>query len=261
MNKVFVNLLICNMLMAASYEDFVDFVKTKAPSFHDEELWRMFYDTFLEGLTPSESPFLYAIGGGPASGKTTLRNQCHFSNVHLHDMDEIVVRLPEYKRDCVLLGLEAAFDKWFPTAREIADTMAEFALANRYSILYDRTCAAERSYYDILRASQLGYRVSLIGLCLDLQKALDRARRRAVDGGRALSEPLIREWHARFSAIWPYYLRFVQDVSLYDTGGPTPRLIYSSELGVQDPILYQQFLDDGAPFEAHYNHHLKQHIP
>lgn len=257
LSKLILLFFVSSSLIAATYEDFIQFVEKEVPTFRDESVWKELYDTFLKGLCSENKPFLFAIGGGPASGKTTFRRQCtHFSNMHIHDMDEVVIRLAEYKKDCAQLGPRAAFQNWFVKAREIADAMVQFALANRYSILYDRTCAAERTYFDLLQASKLGYRVSLIGLSLDVPTALKRAAKREQEEGRCLTESLIKEWHARFSAIWPYYLAFVKEISLYDTSKELPKLIYSSTSGVQDPVLYENFLKRGELFKDHYHKHL-----
>lgn len=195
----------------------------------------------------NQSPTIIAIGGGPASGKTTLRCklQAELPHYFLHDMDEELVKLPEYQKDLIELGAKQAFQNWWPLARERSEESVREAIASRQSILYDRTCGAESSYKDLLRAKNEGYFIRLTGLTVDRQLASERARIREATTGRAMTEEIIDEYRARFSALWPLYLTFVDEAFLYDTTQNPPLLIYSSKDGVLHPDLYQRFLNEG----------------
>lgn len=234
---------------AASYDNFLLFAKTQ-PKQVDETILKDLYATFLQDLTPQEKPFLLAIGGGPGSGKTTFRKQLQdIKNLHLHDMDEVMVRLPGWKKDLALLGPKKAFENWWPTAREISELLVRFAIESRYSILYDRSCGAEGSYLDILRAKQRGYRISFTGLYVDKEIVLKRTMKREKEEGRGMTEAIVNEYRSRFSALWPYYLLLADEIALFDTEKETPKLIFSSASGVQDAQLYQAFLEEGKAFK------------
>ena len=202
---------------------------------------------FFKDLVPEENPTLLAIGGGPCSGKTTWRRkmQAELTNYFLHDMDEVMVRLPGYKEDFRTLGGKAAFEKWWPFARELSEEWVHLALKSRYCILYDRTCGAESSYQDLFQAKSKGYTVRLVGLTVDRSVAIERAMAREQAEGRAITEEIIDEYRYRFSALWPKYLAFVDEASLYDTTHDPSKLIFSSEDGCVDPILYEKFLAEG----------------
>jgi predicted ABC-type ATPase len=202
---------------------------------------------FFENLTPEEHPLLIAIGGGPCSGKTTWRRkmQSGLKNYFLHDMDEVMVRLTGYKEDFRMLEGKAAFEKWWPFARELSEEWVRLAIKSRYSMLYDRTCGAESSYQDLLQAKSAGYTIRFIGLTVDRSVAIERARTREQSEGRVITEEIIDEYRSRFSDLWPKYLAFVDEAFLYDTTENPPKLIFSSRGGCVDPILYEKFLAEG----------------
>jgi predicted ABC-type ATPase len=235
----------------------VRFSEERGHQEHEEAL-KVLYENFLDSLSPVEQPLLIAIGGSPGAGKTTFRKAClKTENVHLHDMDEVMVRLPGYQEDLKVMGAKQAFEKWWPTAREMAQTLVLYAIQSKYSIIYDRTCGAEGSYFDLLHAKSLGYHIRLIGLYVDKDVAKGRTLKREQEEGRCITEAILNEYRARFSALWPYYLALIDEVSLYQTNEETPALIFSSKEGVQDLQTYQLFLEEGEPFQSY----LLQRIP
>ncbi len=64
------------------------------------------------------------------------------------------------------------------------------------------------------------------------------------------------ESRSRFSALWPYYLQFVDEAILYQTDLGTPRLLFSSKDGVQDDHGYQMFLEEGESFKIFFHKQL-----
>lgn len=209
-------------------------------------IWRIW--VLASAMIFGEQPVIIAIGGGPASGKTTLRNQLVRDDYVIHDIDVVLLRLPGYQQDLASLGPKGAFENWWRVARELADSEAQQAIAERRSILYDRTCGSEGSYLDLRRAKEEGYFIRMIGLRVDRTVAYERARVREQVTGRAVTEAIIDEYSRRFSAFWPRYLEFVDEAFLYDTTQNPPLLIYSSEKGVLDEGRYQAFLEEGIPF-------------
>lgn len=239
---------------ASTYKHFSEFVKKEHASLYCEALFTDLYDYFLKDLTPEETPFLLAIGGGPGSGKTTLRKQLqgNFKNIHIHDMDEVMVRLPGWQKDLELFGPKIAFENWWPKAREISEILVRFALESRYSILYDRSCGSEGSYFDLLSAKQKGYRITLIGLYVKKENAWERIMKREREEGRGMTQAIVEEYRARFSALWPYYLCLSDPFILYDSNETDLREIYSSNNEVQDLELYQKFLSEGESFKTFF---------
>ena len=246
------SLWIGSCALEASYGDFLQFAKDN--KMDNEPLLNTLYQEFLHPLTPVENPMLIAIGGGPGAGKTTFRKQfMKTENVHLHDMDEVMIRLPGYQEDLAVIGAKKAFEKWWPTARQFAQILVQYAIQSKYSIIYDRTCGAEGSYDDLLKAKKQGYRIHLIGLYVDKDIAKERVLRREREEGRFMTEEILMEYRSRFSALWPYYLNVVHEASLYQTDLEKPVLIFSSKDGVLDEKIYQAFLQEGEPFHDFFS--------
>ncbi len=72
--------------------------------------------------------------------ETTLYSQ--MENVYLHDVHELLIRLSGYQKDLALVEPKLAFEKWWPTAREISEKLVQYAIESKYSIIYDHTCGA-----------------------------------------------------------------------------------------------------------------------
>ena len=232
----------------ADRSDFLTFVKPVDD--RSKEIYQKFYRLFLDGLTSQKKPCVIVFAGGPGSGKTTHRRsaQLKLEKAHVHDMDEILIRLPEYQKDLQSEGPKVAFEKWWPLAREIADALVQYAIRLNYFILYDRTCGAEGSYFDLLKAKNSGYRVLMNGYSVDASVALERIAQREEGLGRTVTKEMVLEYRARFSALWPHYLSFVDEAHLYDTSGSHPKELFSLEKGVKDPFLYQAFLEEGKAY-------------
>lgn len=71
-----------------------------------------------------------------------------------------------------------------------------------------------------------------------------------------MTEAILNEYRARFSALWPYYLDLVDEAILYQTDKETPVLIFSSKEGIQDEQAYQLFLEEGEPFQDFFSQKL-----
>ncbi len=152
-------------------------------------MYKEIYSTFFDKITPQENPFVKVIAGSPGSGKTTKRREIHaqLTNVYLHDMDEVLIRLSGYQRDLEKYGNKKAFEKWMPIARDIADWLVQHAFQEKYSVLYDRTCGADGTYRDLLRAKESGYHIHMTGFCIDPNIAYDRILAREKEAGRTVS--------------------------------------------------------------------------
>jgi predicted ABC-type ATPase len=242
--------LLWNIFMHASYEDFLRFADAEQANDH---ILKILYEEFFAHLSPSRQPELIAIGGSPGSGKTAFRKAfIKLDNAHLHDMVEVMVLLPGYQDDLKKIGATKTFEKWWPTARELAQILFQYAIESRYSIIYDRTCGSEGSYEDLLLVRERGYLIHLIGLYVDKDIARERILKREREEGRAMTEEICVEYRSRFSALWPYYLKLVDDATLYETNYEKPSLVYSSRDDSKKSPIYQAFLDEGEPFRDYF---------
>jgi predicted ABC-type ATPase len=236
------------MQLKASCEEFLQFVAAKNYTLQST-LGEQLYHEFLEDLTSEISPQLIAVGGPSGSGKTRFCKKLEQENFHMHDMDAVLLLLPSYQKDLKEFGPKTAFENGWPLAREIAQLIVRFAMEKGYSIIYDRTCGSELSYFDLLFAKERGYRMKFIGLYVTPEIAWSRIQQREEQEGRAVTEANAREYRARFSALWPYYLKLLEDIALYDNTEEMPRLIFSSEAGIIDAPIYQKFLEEGVSFK------------
>jgi predicted ABC-type ATPase len=248
--------VICLLLLPifgnANEEGFLQYIKVENAEL--QQVYRDLYAEFLKDLTPQKNPLLFAIGGSPGAGKTTWRQHMYseMTNVHLHDMDEVLIRLPGYQKNLVLGEPKLAFEKWWPTAKEISVKLVQYAIESKYSIIYDRTCSTEGSYFHFIQAKKQGYHISLIGLCLDADLAYERVAEREKRTKRVMPQEILDECRARFSALWPYYLLLADEIALYESNEREFRLIFSSNDGPSDPIRYESFLNEGESFKTFF---------
>lgn len=209
-------------------------------------LERELIDRFLHDLPKPKQPLLIAFGGSPGAGKTTLRKRLYSSDgMHVHDLDEVMLSLSGYQADLKKEGARFAFEKWWPIAQTIAQRIVQHAIHEGYSILYDRTCGSDGSYFDFTLAKEKGYHISLTGLYADREVAKARVRKREKEEGRCVTEEIVDEYCARFSALWPRYLSLVDEAVLLCTNDEVPLLVYSSKEGTLHPKVYQKFLEEG----------------
>ncbi len=247
-------LFIWSVSLHASYTDFVRFAEMKQGHTDNESILKVLYEQFLAPLSSSSQPILIALGGSPGAGKTTFRKKfLKMQNIHIHDMDEVMVQLPGYQEDLAQLGTKKAFEKWWPSAQAMARMIVQYAIESRYSIIYDRTCGTEGSYFDLLSAKECGYYIRMVGLFVSKDVAKERIIQREREEGRTVTEEILIEYRSRFSALWPHYLKVVDEAFLYQTDTNTPVLLYSSSEGIKEPHLYQRFLDVGEPFSNFFS--------
>lgn len=237
-------------------ENFLQYIKVENPEI--QRIYRDLYEIFLKDLISQENPYLFVIGGSPGAGKTRWRQHVYSQmvNVHLHDMDEVLIRLPGYQKDLAQGEPILAFEKWWPTAREISEKLVQYAIELKYCIIYDRTCSAEGSYFHFTQAKKQDYRIFMVGLCIDADLAYARVTEREKKTKRAMPQAILDECRARFSALWPYYLLLADEAVLYESNASEFRLIFSSSEGISDPIRYQSFLNEGESFKAFFEQKL-----
>lgn len=246
-------ILILSMNLNASYSDFLKFAVEEKRYQNKEVDLEPIYEKFLGGLSPWKNPFLIAVGGSSGAGKTTYRKTfLKIENVHIQDMDEVMIALPCYQKDLKKLGAKEAFEKWWPTAQKISQLLVQYAIRSNFSIIYDRTCGTEGSYFDLREAKEKGYYVRLIGFYIDESIARNRIKERELKENRAVTEQILKEYRARFSALWPYYLNIADEISLNLMDSKTPKIIFSSKKGVLNQNLYEDFLKEGDSFFSYF---------
>lgn len=206
----------------------------------------------------SRQPILYLMGGGFASGKSTLkawliqRGQLPATNVVQVDPDLILASLSAYWDRLARGEIEEA-NAIHEESDAIAREVLRQAMELRLDILQDVALGKpDRVLSRIQRARQAGYQIHLTAVTIDPAVAIARAAARAAATGRTIIriETLLAS-HQGFLAGFPAYLRAVDKVMLYDTSMPEPILVASREpqtegeagpLVIHSPELYERFL-------------------
>ncbi len=243
--------LYANPPSIVTFEDFQKYIAGQESARVTLAEYKTLYAAFLAGLTPSEQPMLLILAGGTGTGKTTYRKK-HFGNVkntHIHDMDEILIRLDGYQRDLKELGAKQAFENWWPTARTVADQLVQYALQLQLNVIYDRTCGAQGSFHDLQHAvKRKGYKAKMFAFSVPEKEAIRRVLKRAKVEGRTVTNKIIREYAQRFSSLFERYLAFIDEVHLFFNNKEIfVKKGHKAQIMEQD--LYQKFLQSGSQYK------------
>ncbi len=211
---------------------------------------------------PDDTPQFHMMGGGPASGKSTVTKKIDLgfpSNRVTIDSDAIKLKLPEYQKMFAEGDARAAAfaheESSYLTKRIVAETTRE-----RYNVLLDGT---GDSGYDKLVKKLAGYQaegheVIAEYMTLDTDLAWKIANARAKATGRFVPESVVRETHATISEVLPRVAREgrFNKMRLWDTNiEGSPRLIaqYGDDgFKVLDDDLWQTFISKANPSTSGY---------
>jgi len=209
---------------------------------------KMLYELFFQDLKPVNPPNLVIFAGGPGTGKTTFRNK-KFSiikNYHLHDMDEVLIRLKGYQEDHKKFGSKKAFENHWETARTISERLVRYAFLCKFNVLYDRTCGSNTSLNDLKEAIlNHGYKAKMYAFTLPIEQAVCRVKTRERTAGRTVTLAMIAEYMNRFSHLFPMYLSFIDEVHLF-YGDREIFVKKHDKTEMLDEALYKDFLDTGT---------------
>ena len=237
---------------AFSFQGFLDSIQNQEAKNVSLKEYKHLYEVFLKDLTSStEQPKLIIFSGGPGAGKTTYRKKYfeNLNNFHIHDMDEVLVHLKGYQKDLQNYGAKTAFENWWPTAQTIANQFVRYAFSHRLNVIYDRTCGTETSLSDLKHAIEnLGYHAVMYAFTLPEKETLQRVRKRSKTEGRVVTDEIVREYAKRFSALFPKYKNFIDEVHLF----LGPHEIYAQknfQEDMKDKEQYDLFLNTGLEYK------------
>ena len=213
---------------------------------HDEIKKKIF-----AGKTPVSTPVSYVLGGGTASGKSTLLKSGRVTlpeNIVTVDADVIKGMLPEYSESLAKNDVSAAAFV-HEESSYLAKSIAAEAAANSYNVVLDGTgdnsIASISKKVESLR--ELGQSVMGIYVTSDVDVAIERSIARAIRTGRYVPESVIRFNHASVSNVFPKIIEkgLFDNLQLYDTSSGEVVLVGSgsrSKFKVIDPAAYARFL-------------------
>lgn len=201
----------------------------------------------LAGHQPEHNPVAVFLGGGPASGKSTIASGGNTTGVMVA-ADDIMEKIPEYQQ------MIAANDPMASTynhreAADIADQLQNTAIHHWISFTLDGT--GDRSFtsmQDRVKAVHAeGYRAVAKYVTVDTDAAVARARARAEKTGRMVPEAAIRAIHSSVSGIFSQLEqnRVFDHAELWDNNDIAPRLVgldVGSGWEIKNPGAWQAFL-------------------
>ena len=206
--------------------------------------------------TPVSKPVAHLLGGGTASGKSTLRNSGKLQipkNISKVDTDEIREHLPEYQ-DGVDRELPGAAMYCHGESRDIASAAAKAVCKSHRNLLLDGT--GDGSYDKLAKRVQHmkaeGMYIKADYCTVPLQTAIERSDKRAEETGRYVPHHAIQHNHAEVSRVVPQAMddELFDELRLWDNSTDKPRLVMSQVHGdtiIHDHDLWKQFVAKAYP--------------
>jgi predicted ABC-type ATPase len=206
----------------------------------------------LKDVPKSDNPTLHMLGGGPASGKSTMLGSGKVdvpqgtAAVQVN-ADDVKEQLPEYAA-MVAAGDPRAAMYAHEESSYLAKEIQAQAYAGGHDIVLDGTgnSSVESLQGKIDAARANGYQVVANYATVPTNVAVERANARAEKTGRVVPESVVREIHASVSSVFPQAAGSFDKVNLWDNTGRTPVLLATGgggSLTVMDQGGYQAFLD------------------
>lgn len=197
-------------------------------------------------------PIALFTAGGPASGKSTALKAAPQlapeAAVHV-DPDKFKEQLPEFQH-AVKIGDRAGANLVHDESTDIARRVRDEARGMGLNMVVDGTGdgAPGKFVGKLHEAHDAGYDTRLLYTTVPTDTAVIRSVKRARGTGRFVPVDEVRGHHAVASRNFPEVakLPFVSDLKVYDTTAPSPILLAhgsAGQLDVQEPDLFQQFLD------------------
>jgi predicted ABC-type ATPase len=204
----------------------------------------------LKGMHPSRGPKPVAtfLGGGPASGKSTL-GAVPSGSVAV-DPDAIKGKLPEYQA-MVSAGDPKAAMFAHEESSKIAKDVQRESVKHRLDFTLDGTgdTSFAKMSAKIDAAQKAGYQIDAKYVTVDTDEAIRRAQARAARTGRMVPESVIREIHASVSATFAKLIESgkLDTAELWDNNGSgKPSLVGRKKLGgdwvIADEGAWRRFL-------------------
>jgi predicted ABC-type ATPase len=208
----------------------------------------------LSGVPASEKPTMFMMGGGPASGKSTLIKQGVVTHPDLHVLlnpDEFKEDLPEY-REMVKAGDTTAAAFAHDESSDINKKVMRLTAANKQETVWDGT--GDGDYQKLKDRVQMfknnGFRVVADYVTVPTNVAVKRVYDRGIKTGRFVPEADVRNTHKEVSRVLPRAIAdgLFDEMTLWDTS--TPILIKVAvakgrQLTILNTELWQRFLAKG----------------
>jgi predicted ABC-type ATPase len=192
----------------------------------------------LTSLQPAaEQPLVIYLGGGSASGKTSISNMLvqSFQDAREHvlviDSDKIKTMLPEYDR-LLKEDPEKMAQALHDESSDIATRLYEECLKGRVNIILDGTMKSAEKYEGFIKvAREQQYSVSAVIADVPLEEAFKRAEIRYAIEKRRVPEDVIRLSHKSVPDTFKRLENQLDSFYLYDTTQLHPLQFYVKDNG------------------------------
>ncbi len=258
--------------VSVSKEDFIALKKSSAgaylvgrtedgrPVFTDERQAlhdKMVEDAMLDAPVQA-NPTYYMLGGGPASGKSTMLGTGKTGipvddkgNVHGAvevNADLFKEKLPEY-RTMVAMKDPRAAGYTHEESSYIAKRVQAAGFETSRSVVLDGVGDSGESGVGkkVLAAKKAGYKTVAVYATIPTKVAIERATARAERTGRVVPRKYLTNAHADVSRVFPYVAKTFDTVKLFDNL-TEPTIIATAKNGkltVVDDTAYSSFLAKG----------------
>jgi predicted ABC-type ATPase len=244
-----------NTEMQYTVEDFDSKGMSRKYTPERSELHNKIIDFFFAGVKPVDSPVAHMMGGGPASGKSSVIKSGDVktdSNSVAIDPDMIKKYLPEYlpgvaKRDDGIASFVHEESSW------LGKVLTDKAASGNFNLLIDGTgntsFESVKSKVEALRKK--GFtpdRIRATYVTVDIEEAFKRNDERFAKTGRKVPTSFVEECHAHVSDIVPKLMQdgTFSELELYDTNnGKVPVKVASYVNGKMEILnlsLWDRFL-------------------
>jgi len=214
-----------------------------------QALHKQIIDSHFEGKTPVKAPTAYVLGGGPASGKSSIIKNGQFTpdenTVHV-DSDAIKAMLPEYKK-MVESKDPAAAAYAHEESSYLAKQIQDRGSKGSYNTLLDGTGNSSLDSLEgkIKKMKAAGQKVVAAYVSVPTEMAIDRNRERAKKTGRLPPESMLRACHKSVSEVLPKAIEkgLFDDVQVFDTSSGVKKIASAKggKLEIHDQGLWDTF--------------------
>jgi predicted ABC-type ATPase len=218
-----------------------------------KQLHTKIVESFFEGVTPVEKPAFHMMGGGPASGKSSVLKAGLIElpeNQLTVDADEIKSKLPEY-REMLEVKDKAAAGFAHEESSYLAKEIMARSLKEGLNTNLDGTGDGG---YDGLKkkirdARAAGMPVTANYMTIETETSWAISKKRFEATGRFVPEKILRNTHKKVSQILPQAMEddLFDDVSLWDNNvKDEPVLVMRKKQGqppeILDKAMWERFL-------------------
>ncbi len=140
--------------------------------------------------------------------------------------------MPEFKEQAKKDGYTPAFNSWNASASKLGNEQIQLQIIAKREIIYDRTCAQQKLFDLIKSIVEKGYRLVFYMLCINVEKAISRAKSRELVMGRHIPEEISREFDIELKRLLPHYLSISSEAYLLDNTDKERKIIAQLSNGV-----------------------------